>query len=228
MIRFDVLTAVPDFFLSPLNTSILKIASEKNLAEYHIHNLRDYSNNKHKQIDDKMYGGGAGMVLKPEPFFDCIKKLQSEREYDAIIITDPGGKIYDQKLAVELSLKKNIMILSGHYKGIDNRVKDKFVTDEISVGNVILTGGEIPALMIIDSVVRLIPGVLHNSESALHDSFQVGNNIEAPCYTRPAEYDGIKVPEVLLKGNHQEIEKWRQEQSELRTRIWKKINRMEL
>lgn len=228
MIRFDVLTAVPDFFLSPLNTSILKIASEKKLAEYHIHNLRDYSNNKHKQIDDKMYGGGAGMVLKPEPFFDCIKKLQSEREYDAIIITDPGGKIYDQKLAVELSLKKNIMILSGHYKGIDNRVKDKFVTDEISVGNVILTGGEIPALMIIDSVVRLIPGVLHNSESALHDSFQVGNNIEAPCYTRPAEYDGMKVPEVLLKGNHQEIEKWRQEQSELRTRIWKKINRMEL
>jgi len=228
LIRFDVLTAVPDFFLSPLNTSILKIASEKKLAEYHIHNLRDYSNNKHKQIDDKMYGGGAGMVLKPEPFFDCIKKLQSEREYDAIIITDPGGKIYDQKLAVELSLKKNIMILSGHYKGIDNRVKDKFVTDEISVGNVILTGGEIPALMIIDSVVRLIPGVLHNSESALHDSFQVGNNIEAPCYTRPAEYDGMKVPEVLLKGNHQEIEKWRQEQSELRTRIWKKINRMEL
>jgi len=228
LIRFDVLTAVPDFFLSPLNTSILKIASEKKLAEYHIHNLRDYSNNKHKQIDDKMYGGGAGMVLKPEPFFDCIKKLRSEREYDAIIITDPGGKIYDQKLAVELSLKKNIMILSGHYKGIDNRVKDKFVTDEISVGNVILTGGEIPALMIIDSVVRLIPGVLHNSESALHDSFQVGNNIEAPCYTRPAEYDGMKVPEVLLKGNHQEIEKWRQEQSELRTRIWKKINRMEL
>jgi tRNA (guanine37-N1)-methyltransferase len=228
LIRFDVLTAVPDFFLSPLNTSILKIASEKKLAEYHIHNLRDYSNNKHKQIDDKMYGGGAGMVLKPEPFFECIKKLRSEREYDAIIITDPGGKIYDQKLAVELSLKKNIMILSGHYKGIDNRVKDKFVTDEISVGTVILTGGEIPALMIIDSVVRLIPGVLHNSESALHDSFQVGNNIEAPCYTRPAEYDGMKVPEVLLKGNHQEIEKWRQEQSELRTRIWKKINRMEL
>jgi tRNA (guanine37-N1)-methyltransferase len=228
LIRFDVLTAVPDFFLSPLNTSILKIASEKKLAEYHIHNLRDYSNNKHKQIDDKMYGGGAGMVLKPEPFFECIKKLRSERDYDAIIITDPGGKIYDQKLAVELSLKKNIMILSGHYKGIDNRVKDKFVTDEISVGNVILTGGEIPALMIIDSVVRLIPGVLHNSESALHDSFQVGNNIEAPCYTRPAEYDGMKVPEVLLKGNHQEIEKWRQEQSELRTRIWKKINRMEL
>ncbi len=228
MIRFDVLTAVPDFFLSPLNTSILKIAREKKLAEYHIHNLRDYSNNKHKQIDDKMYGGGAGMVLKPEPFFECIKKLRSERDYDAIIITDPGGKIYDQKLAVELSLKKNIMILSGHYKGIDNRVKDKFVTDEISVGNVILTGGEIPALMIIDSVVRLIPGVLHNSESALHDSFQVGNNIEAPCYTRPAEYDGMKVPEVLLKGNHQEIEKWRQEQSELRTRIWKKINRMEL
>jgi len=228
LIRFDVLTAVPDFFLSPLNTSILKIAREKKLAEYHIHNLRDYSNNKHKQIDDKMYGGGAGMVLKPEPFFECIKKLRSERDYDAIIITDPGGKIYDQKLAVELSLKKNIMILSGHYKGIDNRVKDKFVTDEISVGNVILTGGEIPALMIIDSVVRLIPGVLHNSESALHDSFQVGNNIEAPCYTRPAEYDGMKVPEVLLKGNHQEIEKWRQEQSELRTRIWKKINRMEL
>lgn len=228
MIRFDIITAIPDFFISPLETSILKIAKEKGLAEYYVHNLRDYAFNKHRQIDDKMYGGGAGMVLKPEPFFNVINKLLKERNYDKIIITDPGGKIYDQKYAVEISLKKNIMILAGHYKGIDNRVKEKFVTDEISVGNFVLTGGEIPALLIIDSVVRLIPGVLHNSESALNDSFQLRDNIDAPCYTRPAEYEGMKVPDVLLSGNHQEIEKWRQEQSRIRTNRWKKINSTEI
>jgi len=228
LIRFDIISAIPDFFDSPLNSSILKIAKEKKLAEYHVHNLRDYAYNKHRQIDDKMYGGGAGMVLKPEPFFEVIKKLKNEREYDHIIITDPGGKIYDQKYAINLSLKKNIMILAGHYKGIDNRVKEKFVTDEISVGNVVLTGGEIPALLIIDSVVRLIPGVLHNSESALNDSFQLGNNIDVPCYTRPAEYEGMKVPVVLLSGNHEEIEKWRIEQSKIRTNRWEKINSTEI
>ncbi|MEJ2618645.1 MAG: tRNA (guanosine(37)-N1)-methyltransferase TrmD, partial [Ignavibacteriaceae bacterium] len=181
--RIDIISAVPELLLSPLNSSIIKRAQDKKKISVYIHNLRDYAFNKHKQIDDKPFGGEPGMVLKPEPFFECIEKLQQEREYDHIIFTSPKGKIFDQKTANKLSLSKNLMVVAGHYKEIDDRVREKFATDEISIGKFILTGGELPALMIIDAVVRIIPGVLNDSESALNDSFQDGDIIQAPCYT---------------------------------------------
>jgi len=227
MMRIDVISAVPDSLISPLNTSIIKRAQEKKKVEIYVHNLRDYAYDKHKQIDDKPFGGGPGMLLKPEPFFECIEKLLSERSYDYIIYPTPGGKFYNQDLAKKYSLAQNIMIIAGHYKGIDDRVRQKFATDEISIGNYILTGGEIPALVIIDSVVRLIPGVLNDSESALNDSLIDGNYIEAPYYTRPAEYKGMKVPEVLLSGNEKKIKEWKEEQSRILTEKWKKINNLE-
>ncbi len=222
--RIDVISAVPDLLLSPLNSSIIKRAQDKKKIEIHIHNLRDYAFNKHKQIDDKPFGGGPGMVLKPEPFFQCIEKLKQEREYEHIIFTSPKGKIFNQKLANNLSLCKNILLIAGHYKEIDDRVRMSFATDEISIGNFILTGGELPALMIIDAVVRLIPGVLNDSGSALNDSFQDGDILEAPYYTRPAVFRGMKVPEVLLSGNDKEIQKWKEEQSKEQTKKWKKYN----
>jgi len=222
--RIDVITAVPDLLLSPLNSSIIKRAQDKKKIEIHIHNLRDYAYNKHKQIDDRPFGGGPGMVLKPEPFFECIEKLKQEREYEHIIFTSPKGKIFNQKLANFLSLCKNLVLIAGHYKEIDDRVRQSFATDEISIGNFILTGGELPALMIIDAIVRLIPGVLNDSESALNDSFQDGNIVEAPFYTRPAEYRGMKVPEVLLSGNDKEIKNWKEEQSKEQTKKWRKYN----
>ena len=222
--RIDVISAVPDLLLSPLNSSIIKRAQDKKKIEIHIHNLRDYAFNKHKQIDDKPFGGGPGMVLKPEPFFLCIEKLKQEREYEHIIFTSPKGKIFNQKLANNLSLCKNILLIAGHYKEIDDRVRMSFATDEISIGNFILTGGELPALMIIDAVVRLIPGVLNDSGSALNDSFQDGDILEAPYYTRPAVFRGMKVPEVLLSGNDKEIQKWKEEQSKEQTKKWKKYN----
>jgi tRNA (guanine37-N1)-methyltransferase len=224
MMRIDVITAVPDLLNSPLNSSIIKRAQNKKKVSINIHNLRDYAFNKHKQIDDKPFGGGPGMVLKPEPFFECIEKLLAESVYDHIIFTSPKGKIFDQKEANRLSLSKNVIIAAGHYKEIDDRVREKFATDELSIGNFILTGGELPALIIIDAVVRLIPGVLNDSESALNDSFQDGEIIEAPYYTRPAEYKGMKVPEVLLSGNNKEIRKWKEEQSEKLTEKWKNLN----
>ena len=224
MIRIDIISAVPDLLESPLNTSIIKRAQDKGKIEIHVHNLRDYAFNKHKQIDDKPFGGEPGMVLKPEPFFECIEKLQKEREYDYIIFTSPKGKIFDQKTANKLSLCKNLMIVAGHYKEIDDRVRERFATDEISIGKFILTGGELPALMIIDAVVRVIPGVLNDSESALNDSFQDGDIIQAPCYTRPADYKGMKVPDVLLSGNDKEIKKWKEIKSKKLTEEWKKIN----
>ncbi len=227
MMRIDIISAVPDLLKSPLQTSIVKRAQDKKLVEIHVHNLRDYAYDKHKQIDDKPYGGGPGMLLKPEPFFECIKSLQKEREYDHIIFCTPKGKIYNQQLANKFSLAKNIMIIAGHYKGIDDRVRERFATDEISIGNFILSGGELPALIIVDSVVRLIPGVLGDSESALNDSLMDGEVIEPPYYTRPAEYEGMKVPDVLLSGNEAEIKKWKEEQSKKNTEIWKKINRLE-
>ncbi|MGK9477469.1 tRNA (guanosine(37)-N1)-methyltransferase TrmD [Melioribacter sp. OK-6-Me] len=225
--RIDVISAVPDFFTSPLNTSILKRAQERKKVEVYVHNLRDYAYDKHKQIDDKPFGGGPGMLLKPEPFFECIEKLMDQRKYDHIIFPTPGGKFYNQKLANQFSLAKNIMIIAGHYKGIDDRVRQKFATDEISVGNYILTGGEIAALIIIDSVVRLIPGVLNDSESALNDSLMDGDIIEAPYYTRPAVYKGMEVPEVLRSGNEKRIKMWKEEQSKILTEKWKKINKTE-
>jgi len=224
MMRIDIITAVPDIFESPLNSSILKRAQNKKKVEIHTHNLRDYAYDKHRQIDDKPFGGGAGMVLKPEPFFECIEKLISERKYDHIIFTTPKGKIFNQKYANRLSLAGNLLFITGHYKEIDDRVREKFATDEISIGNFVLTGGELPALLFIDAIVRLIPGVLNDSESALEDSFQDGEEVAPPYFTRPAEYEGMKVPEVLLSGNEKEIKKWKSEQSKRLTEKWKNYN----
>ncbi|WP_369685749.1 tRNA (guanosine(37)-N1)-methyltransferase TrmD [Ignavibacterium album] len=222
--RIDIISAVPELLTSPLHSSILKRAQNKKKIEIYVHNLRDYAFNKHKQIDDKPFGGGPGMILKPEPFFECIEKLQSERKYDHIIFTTPKGKIFDQKYANKLSLAKNIIIIAGHYKEIDDRVRQHFATDEISIGKFVLTGGELPALIIVDAIVRLIPGVLNDSEAALDDSFQDGEIVEAPYFTRPAEYRGMKVPEVLLSGNEKEIKKWKEEQSKILTEKWKNYN----
>ena len=224
MMRIDILTAVPDVFTGPLQSSIIKRAQNKRKVEFFIHNVRDYAYNKHKQIDDKPFGGGAGMVLKPEPFFECIEKLQSERKYDQVIFTSPKGKIFNQKMANQLSLQNNLMFIAGHYKDIDDRVREKFATDEISLGNFVLTGGELPSLVIIDAIVRVIPGVLNDSESALNDSFQDGEKMEAPSFTRPSEYKGMRVPEVLLSGNEKQIKDWKEEQSKLLTERWKNFN----
>lgn len=222
--RIDILTAVPDVFSGPLNSSIIKRAQDKEKASIFIHNVRDYAFNKHKQIDDKPFGGGAGMVLKPEPFFECIEKLQCERKYDHVIFTTPKGMIFNQKIANKFSLGNNLMFIAGHYKDIDDRVREKFATDEVSIGNFVLTGGELPSLVIIDAVIRVIPGVLNDSESALNDSFQDGEKIEAPSYTRPAEYKGMKVPDVLLSGNEKQIKDWKEEQSKILTERWKNFN----
>lgn len=223
--RVDIITAVPALLVSPLNTSILGRAQNKGKVSINIHNLRDFAHDKHKQIDDKPFGGGPGMILKPEPFFECIEKLQSERKYDHLIFTTPKGKLFDQKTANKFSLAENILFITGHYKEIDDRVREKFATDEISIGNYVLTGGELPALVIIDAVIRLIPGVLNDSEAALNDSFQDGDDyIEPPYFTRPAEFRGLKVPDVLLSGNDKEIKKWREQQSNLLTEKWKTFN----
>jgi tRNA (guanine37-N1)-methyltransferase len=222
--RIDILSAVPDVFTGPLQSSIIKRAQDKGKVEIYIHNIRDYAFNKHKQIDDKPFGGGAGMVLKPEPFFECIEKLQGDRKYDHIIFTTPKGIIFNQKIANKFSLGNNFMFIAGHYKDIDDRVREKFATDEISLGNFVLTGGELPSLVMIDAIVRVIPGVLNDSESALNDSFQDGEKIEAPSFTRPADYRGMKVPEVLLSGNEKQIKDWKEEQSKLLTERWKNFN----
>lgn len=222
--RIDVLTAVPDLLESPLKTSIIKRAQDKGKLLLFIHNIRDYAYNKHKQIDDKPFGGGPGMVLKPEPFFECIESLQTQRKYDNIIFTTPKGKLFDQKIANKFSLAENLIIITGHYKEIDDRVRQRFATDEISIGNYVLTGGELPSLIIIDALVRLIPGVLNDSEAALNDSFQDGETVEAPYFTRPAEYKGMKVPEVLLSGNDKEIKNWKEKQSKILTEKWREIN----
>lgn len=224
MITLDVITATPGFFDSPFETSILKRAQTKGKIQLRVFNVRDFAEGKHKQIDDKAFGGGAGMVLKPEPFFKCIEHLQKERDYDHIIFTTPGGKIFTQSDANKFSLAKNILFICGHYKGIDDRVREKFATDEISVGNVVLTGGEIPVLLIVDAIARLVPGVLNDSESALDDSFQDDEKIAAPVYTRPAEYNNMSVPAVLLTGNHGDVKNWKNAQSVLLTEKWKKLN----
>jgi len=225
--RIDIISAVPNLLQSPLNTSIIKRAQDKNKCVIVIHDLRDYTHDKHKQIDDKPFGGGPGMLLKPEPFFECIEKLQSEREYDNIIFTSPKGKIFNQSYANKISLSKNIIIIAGHYKGIDDRVREKFVTDEISIGNYVLSGGELPALIIADAIIRLIPGVLNDSESALNDSFMDDESVEAPYYTRPAEYKGMKVPEILLSGHDKNISEWKEKKAIELTKKWKQINSME-
>ncbi len=210
--RIDIITAVPQIFESPLNSSIIKRAREKKIVEIYVHDLHDYGIGRYRQIDDHPYGGGAGMILKPEPIFECIKKLRSEREYDEIIFLTPDGELFNQKMANELAKLKNIILLCGHYKGVDERVREALVTREISIGDYVLTGGELPALVVIDATVRLIPGVLNDIESAMTDSFQMGL-LDHPHYTRPAEYKGMKVPEVLLSGNHELIKKWRYEKA---------------
>ncbi len=222
--RIDIISAVPELLESPLKTSIIGRAQEKKKLEINIHNLRDYSSDKHKQIDDKPFGGGPGMVLKPEPFFECIEFLQSQCNYNHIIFTTPKGKIFNQKLANRFSLANNLIIIAGHYKEIDDRVRQRFATDEISLGNFVLTGGELPALVIIDAIVRLLPGVLNDSEAALNDSFQDGEIVEAPYFTRPAVYKGMKVPEVLLSGNEKKIKEWKEKQSKILTEKWRKLN----
>jgi len=227
MMRIDIISAVPDLLKSPLETSIVKRAQDKKKVEIYVHNLRDYAYDKHKLIDDKPFAGGPGMLLKPEPLFECIESLTRETKYEHIIFTTPSGDKYTQKIANKFSLADNIIIVAGHYKGIDDRVREYFATDEISIGNFILSGGELLALVIVDSIVRLIPGVLNDSESALNDSFMDGEIIEAPYYTRPADFRGMKVPEVLLSGNEKEIRRWKSEQSLILTEKWKNKNRLE-
>jgi tRNA (guanine37-N1)-methyltransferase len=217
MIRFDILTVLPGLLESPFSHSILHRAQKKGLTEIFVHNLRDYSSNKHKSVDDYPYGGGSGMVMMIEPFAVCIEKLKSEREYDEIIFMTPDGVTLNQSLANQLSSAKNIMILCGHYKGIDQRVRDLYVTREMSIGDYVLSGGELPAAILVDAIVRLIPGVLSDETSALSDSFQ-DDMLDAPVYTRPADWKGHKVPDILLSGNTPEIEKWRFEQAMERTK----------
>ena len=215
--RIDIITVVPELLESPLNESILKRAQESGHAEIHVHNLRDYTDDKRRTVDDYPFGGEAGMVMKIEPVFRCIEKLKSERDYDEIIFTSPDGITYNQPEANRLSLMKNIIILCGHYKGIDYRIREHLITREISIGDYVLTGGELAACVIADSVVRIIPGAIGDEASALTDCFQ-DNLLAPPVYTRPAEFNGWKVPDVLLSGHFAEIEKWQDEQAYLRTK----------
>ena len=210
--RIDIITVLPELLKSPFEASILKRAIEKGLVEVHLHNLRDFATNSYNQIDDYQFGGGAGMVMMIEPIDKCISGLKAERAYDEIIYMTPEGQTLDQGISNQLSLKGNIIILCGHYKGVDQRVRDQFITKEISVGDYVLSGGELAAAIVCDSVIRLIPGVLGNETSALTDSFQDGL-LAPPTYTRPSEYKGWKVPDVLLSGHGANIEKWREDQA---------------
>ena len=214
--RFDILTVLPGLLESPFAHSILQRAQKKGIAEIVVHNLRDYATNKQKSVDDYPYGGGSGMVMSIEPFAKCIEALQAERSYDEIIFMTPDGPTLNQSMANELSGLGNVMILCGHYKGIDQRIRDIYVTREISIGDYVLSGGELPAAVLVDSVVRLIPGVLNDETSALSDSFQ-GELLDAPVYTRPADWNGHKVPDILLSGHEAKINEWRHEQGLLRT-----------
>jgi len=217
MMRIDIISAVPALLDGPLNHSIVKRSVDKEQVEIHVHDLRDYTEDKHKKIDDYPYGGEPGMVLTPQPIFSCIEKLQSERDYDELIFTAPDGEVFEQADANALSLKENIIILCGHYKGVDQRIRDELITKEFSIGDYVLSGGELPAMVITDAIVRLLPGVLGDAGSALNDSFQDGL-LEGPVYTRPAEFKGLKVPDVLLSGDHKKVDEWKQEQSLKRTK----------
>lgn len=214
--RIDIITVLPELLKSPFDASILKRAIDKGLVEIHLHNLRDYVTDNYRQVDDYQFGGGAGMVMMIEPIDKCISHLKSQRDYDEVIYMTPDGETLNQKTANQLSLKENIIILCGHYKGVDQRVRDHFITREISIGDYVLSGGELGAAVLCDSIIRLIPGVLGNESSALTDSFQ-DNLLAPPIYTRPAEYKGWKVPDILLSGNFPKIEAWREEQAYRRT-----------
>lgn len=214
--RIDVLTVLPKLFEGPFSDSILKRAQEKGLVEIHLHNLRDYSTDKHKNVDDYQYGGGAGMVMRIEPIASCIEALKKKRTYDEIIYMTPDGELLEQGTSNRLSTFQNLMVLCGHYKGVDERVREIFITKEISIGSYVLSGGELAAAVMVDSIIRLIPGVLSDETSALTDSFQ-DHLLAPPVYTRPPEFQGHGVPEILLKGNFKEIEVWREEQALKRT-----------
>lgn len=214
--RIDIITVLPELLESPFGHSILKRAQAKGLVEVYVHNLRDYSTNKQRSVDDYAYGGGAGMVLQIEPIAACIEQLQSERAYDEIIYMTPDGTTLQQGMANELSLRKNLMILCGHYKGVDERIREHYITKEISIGDYVLSGGELAAAVLADSIIRLLPGVLNDETSALSDSFQ-DNLLAPPVYSRPAEYKGWKVPEVLLSGHAGKIEEWRHQKALERT-----------
>ncbi|WP_316810509.1 tRNA (guanosine(37)-N1)-methyltransferase TrmD [Pedobacter heparinus] len=216
--RFDIISVLPDLLESPFAHSILQRAQKKGIAEILVHNLRDYASNKQKSVDDYPYGGGSGMVMSIEPFARCIEALKAERDYDEIIFMSPDGVTFNQTIANELSGKRNIMMLCGHYKGIDQRIRDLYVTREISIGDYVLSGGELPAAVLVDAIIRLIPGVLNDETSALSDSFQ-GELLDAPVYTRPADWRGHKVPEVLLSGHEAKINEWRHEQALIRTQL---------
>ncbi len=215
--RIDILTIFPQMFEGPFSHSIINRAVKKGKAEIVIHNIRDYSTNKHRSVDDYPFGGSSGMVMMIQPIADCIEKLKSEREYDEVIFLTPDGEKLNQGIANQLSLHQNIILLCGHYKGIDERIRDKYITKEISIGDYVLSGGELAAAVVTDSVIRLIPGVLSDETSALSDSFQDGL-LSPPVYTRPAEYNGMNVPDVLLSGNDKEIKKWNYEQAIERTK----------
>lgn len=216
--RIDILTVLPEMLESPLNCSILRRAQDKGLAEIVVHNLRDYTTNKHRKVDDYPFGGEAGMVMQVEPVDRALTYLKSQRDYDEVIFTSPDGEVLSQPMANSLSLLNNIVILCGHYKGIDYRIREHLITREISIGDYVLTGGEIPAVVITDAVVRLIPGVIGDEQSALSDSFQ-DNLLAPPIYTRPADYNGWRVPDILLSGHQARIDQWRYDQAVERTRL---------
>ncbi|MGB3773877.1 MAG: tRNA (guanosine(37)-N1)-methyltransferase TrmD [Leeuwenhoekiella sp.] len=214
--RIDIITVVPDLLSSPFEASIMRRSIDKGLVDIHLHNLRDYATGNYNQVDDYQYGGGAGMVMMIEPIDKCISKLREARDYDEVIYMTPDGKTLNQGMANQISTLDNIIILCGHYKGVDQRVRDQFITREISIGDYVLSGGELGALILCDSIIRLIPGVLGNETSALTDSFQ-DNLLAPPIYTRPAEYKGWHVPEILISGNTPKIEEWREDQAYKRT-----------
>jgi tRNA (guanine37-N1)-methyltransferase len=215
--RIDIVTVLPKLLEGPFSDSILKRAQEKGLAEIHVHNLRDYSTCKHKNVDDYQYGGGAGMVMSCEPLANCIDYLKAQRQYDEIIFMTPDGKLLEQAMSNTLSLRGNLLILCGHYKGIDERIRELYVTLEVSIGSYVLSGGELAAAVLTDSIIRLLPGVLNDETSALSDSFQ-DNLLSAPVYTRPADFRGLKVPDILLSGDLKKIDDWRMEQALARTK----------
>ncbi|MCI0707783.1 MAG: tRNA (guanosine(37)-N1)-methyltransferase TrmD [Ignavibacteriae bacterium] len=215
--RIDILTGLPKLLESPLQESILRRAQLKKLVKLVVHDLRKYTHDKHKTIDDSPYGGGAGMVLKPEPIFECVEALKAKRQYDEVILLAADGEAFNQSIANELSLKGNLILIAGHYKSIDDRVRQGLATREISIGEYVLTGGELAAAVVVDAIVRLVPGVINDGESALGDSFQDGL-LGAPHFTKPAEYRGMKVPKVLLSGDHKKISEWREEQRTQKTK----------
>ena len=216
--RIDIITVLPEMFESPLGCSILKRAQDKGLVEIAVHNLRDYTTNRHRKVDDYPFGGDAGMVIQVEPVDRCISALIEQRHYDEVIFTAPDGEVFNQKIANQMSMLDNIIILCGHYKGVDYRIREHLITREISIGDYVLTGGELPAVIITDAIVRLLPGVIGDEQSALTDSFQ-DDLLEPPIYTRPASYRGWDVPEILLSGHQAKIDEWRHEQALARTRL---------